>query len=375
MKAILVDPSRFALPYDAGLSEGLSAAGVEVVWATRPLREGEIELLRPGTVREVFYRKLDRNRQLPSFLQKIAKGFAHPIGLWRLVCLALKERADVIHFQWPVLPILDAMVIAALRMRFRVVLTVHDTVPYNGERISLLQNLGFDLPMFAAQRLIVHTDAAADRLIERGHLPSKIEVVPHGPLSLPVPPRSVQAKDGNSPWIFTLFGQLKPYKGLDTLVRAVGIARNDLKDRAKIVVAGAAHMDLQPIRDEIRRLDVADLIDLRVGRLSEEEMADLFAETDCFLFPYRQIDASGVFYLTAPLGKWIVASDIGVFAEKIIDGRSGTLCAQGNSEALATALTDCARTRPSSDEFESFPSWQEIGIRTAELYRSIGNER
>jgi len=57
-------------------------------------------------------------------------------------------------------------------------------------------------------------------------------------------------------------------------------------------------MDLAPIEARIAALGLGDVIELRPQRQSEQEMAALFVEADCFLFPYLQIDASGVWFLT-----------------------------------------------------------------------------
>lgn len=373
MTVILVDPSRFTAPYDAALSQGLQASGLDVVWATRPLREKEIEQLPSSSVREIFYRRFDRPNFLPPFLRGPAKGLSHILGLLRLLRLAQKEKADTIHFQWAVLPIIDALAMCLTSRR--VVLTVHDTVPFNGEKISFFQNLGFDLPIRAADAVIVHTPSAARTLVERGHLREKIHVVPHGALTLEVPVPATDPAPAGGLWTFTLFGQIKPYKGLDVLVAAVAASQDRLRSKARIVVAGASHMDIEPIRASIKAAHIEDLIDLRIGRLSEEEVALLFAETNCFLFPYRQIDASGVYYLTAPLGKWLIASNVGVFAENLVPNQNGDLVKPGDSAALGDAMVKAAHSRPIAALGNSIPSWETIGRTTKSIYDKQTRER
>ena len=41
IEALLVDPSLFTAPYDAALTSGLVAAGVDPMWATRPQRRND----------------------------------------------------------------------------------------------------------------------------------------------------------------------------------------------------------------------------------------------------------------------------------------------------------------------------------------------
>ncbi|SON58003.1 Glycosyltransferase KanE [Hartmannibacter diazotrophicus] len=372
---LLADPSRFTAPYDAGLAEGLLANGAKVVFAVRPLRKGEAEELPPGTASPMFYRRFDQPGRLPGKLQKIAKALSHVAGLARLMATARRLDADVVHFQWAVIPIFDVVAMWLLKRSRPVVMTVHDTVPFNGEKISLFQNLGFDMPIRLADKVIVHTAQAKQALLDRGLPGGKITIIPHGPLAMKAEVATPRVRKDTDPVVLTLFGQLKPYKGVDLLVEAVAKVADRLRGRAKIVVAGAAHMDLGPIEEAIAAKGLGDIIDLRIGRLSDEAMADLFDETDGFLFPYRQIDASGVFFLTMPLGKWMIASRLGVFGEHITPGETGTLLPPGNVDALAEALVEMTDKRLAPTGRGAFSTWAEIGAMTLRLYDEAKAER
>lgn len=369
LSALLLDPSLFTAPYDTGLSEGLEAAGVAQTWAVRPERAGEAAFRPAGAASPVFYRRFDRPDFLPGPLRAPAKALSHLAGLLRVLVMA--RRFDVIHFQWTVLPLADAAAIWLLKRARPVVVTVHDTNPFNGEKISFFQNLGFDLPIRLADKVIVHTQSARRTLEARGLAPDRVAVVEHGPLPVGAPPPVVSPRLDDGRWVFVLFGQIKPYKGLDILVEAVGRAAADLRGKARFVVAGAAHMDMQPITDAIARHGIEDLVELRLGRLSEAEMASLFEEADCFLFPYRAIDASGVYYMTRSFNKWMIASRVGVFAEAMEDGRTGVLTPPEDVEALAAAIVQAANDRavPTADAEDS--SWRGIGETTRALYEAL----
>jgi glycosyltransferase involved in cell wall biosynthesis len=371
MKVVLVDPSLYTAPYDAALTAGLVAAGVEPTWMTRPLREGDRQEIPVERTDAFFYRHADR---APEFLRPLLKGAAHLAGTVRLLAKIRRLKPAVVHVQWVVVPLIDVAAMALIRRWCALVVTVHDTVAFNGQRMSALQHWGHELPTRLADRVIVHTDAGRRALLRHGIPEHRVAVIPHGPLALPVPaptPRRRSRRDAR--WTMVLFGEIKPYKGLDVLVEAVAALPPALRKKLRIVVAGRPRMDLAPIVARIAELRVAAQFDLRPGRLTEEEMAALFAEADGFVFPYRQIDASGVYYLVKPLGKWLLASRVGIFAEDM-DEAQGALVPPGDAKALAQALERAIVERPRGSVRVDSPSWSEIGLATRILYEQARAE-
>ena len=373
LKAMLVDPSLFTAPYDAALTEGLVAVGVEPMWMTRPTRKGDRQELPIERTDPHFYRRVDEADWLPHKLKSVAKGTAHLIGLAQLLWKVRTRRPDIVHFQWIVVPPLDVLAIKWIRQWCPVVLTVHDTVAFNGQRLSLLQRLAHDAPTKMADRVIVHTRSGHKALVDRGIPPKKITVIPHGALRLPVlaPPMLV-SRDPR--WTFVLFGEIKPYKGMDLLVEAVGELPADIRRRMRVVVAGRPRMDVESLRLRIIELGVSEHFDLRLHRQSELEMASLFAEADSFVFPYRQIDASGVYFLVKSLGKWLIASRVGIFEEDIVAGVEGELVTRDDVPALASALRSAVETRPRKDPVPLEDAWLAIGLATRRLYETAITE-
>ncbi|WP_028310712.1 glycosyltransferase [Derxia gummosa] len=368
LKVILVDPSLFTAPYDAALGAGLVEAGVRPTWAVRPVRRKDRRELPAAQTDDFFYRHTDEAEWIPRKLRPVAKGLAHLKGLALLFGRVLVRRPDVVHFQWTVVPPLDVIGMWLISRVCPVVLTVHDTVPFNGERMSFLQNAGFDLPIRLASRVVVHTQGGRRNLIERGVPEAKIAVIPHGPLQLPLPVPARAEASADPRWTFVLFGEIKPYKGLDLLIEAIGQLPPALRARAKVIVAGRPRMEMAPLLARIAELGLGDVFDLRLARQSEEEMALLFGAADCFVFPYRQIDASGVYFLVKSLGKWMIASRVGIFAEDLREGVEGALLPGGDVQALAEAIAHSIEQRPAPPAGSAADKWADIGQRTRALY-------
>lgn len=371
---LLVDPSLFTPPYDAGLTSGLKATGLNTVWAARQLRTGERAELQESDIRVHFYRLVDRLAGKWSKFRAVAKGLSHVGGLIRVLAYVIRNKVEIVHVQWAVVPVLDALAMRLLRPFATVVMTVHDTIPFNGENISFLQNAGFDLPIAAARHVIVHTQAARQNLIGRGIPAEKISVVPHGPLSVGAK-ATPTGQPRDTRWTFVQFGQIKPYKGVDLVVEAIGALPPASRQKLRVIIAGAPHMDMAAITARVQELQIGDAIEFRLGRLSEQQMADLFDEADSFLMPYRQIDASGVYFLLKPLGKWMIASQVGIFAEDMAGSTHGALVPPGDIKALAKAIEDVSVLRPATISRSDNESWEAIGIKTKQVYEQAAAAR
>jgi glycosyltransferase involved in cell wall biosynthesis len=370
LKSLLVDPPLFTAPYDAALSGGLEANGVAPLWLTRQLRAGEAEEIPAARVRPVFYRMTDGARREQGRRLRWLKGIEHVAGLRRTQRIA-RQGFDVVHFQWAVLPRLDRIAIAAIRRRVPVVLTVHDTTPFNGKAVSHMQRSGLDAVMHAVDAVIVHTEGARETLLAKGLDAGRVRTVPHGPLAL-----HGSAAESRRPglWRIALFGRLQDYKGLDVLIEAAGLLDAETRARIEIVVAGESMIDLAPLMARAAALGVDAMFDVRPGRLDDDAMAALLRSADAFVFPYRAIEASGVLFLVAHLGAWMIASDLGAFRAMIVPDGNGALVPPGDPAALADALRASIGRRPTVPP-PGVPDWPTIGGMTRAIYEEVIHAR
>ncbi|HKP56847.1 MAG TPA: glycosyltransferase family 4 protein [Polyangiales bacterium] len=382
MRIALIDPSLFTWPYDATLALALEARGHEVAIFGKPIDPKEAgpayRLLRPH-----FYRLLDSDlaRRLPHAAFLGVKGVLHVAEMRRLLEELRDFRPDIIHVQWSPLPIVDRWFIAALRAIAPLVMTVHDPVPYNGSPRSLLQRLSAVAIMGRFARLIVHTNKAAARLREYGLPAENIRRIPHGPMGLaPVLESAVlpQRQPGTALEIL-LFGRLKPYKGVETLVRAAAAMRPESLRKCRIRIIGKPFMDLGPAEQLIAQHGLAQHVQIEPRFVAEAEVAELFASADVIALPYTEIDASGVLMSSLTAGVPIVATRIGLFAEMLEDGKHGRLIDVGDHRALAHALEELAdepelRARMGAEVRrlrDAIPDWATIAGMTEGLYREL----
>jgi len=336
----VLDPSLFTIPYCEALVGALEDKGAGVTLVGRPLRQGEAPPRVPFEPR--FYRHSDslpRRFGKPGMALKALEHCADIVSF----ALAGRPSAMITHFQWLTFPLADYVGERLCQARGPVVITVHDTTPFNGTPSSMMQLRGFTAALGKADRLIVHTRTGLEKLAASGLDPARIRCIPHGPLGgftdIPPPPET-------GPMTLVAFGKIRPYKGVDLLIQA--LAALDAEDRRalRVIVAGEPLMDVAPLQAEIEAAGLGGTIELRLGHLDDAAMRALFTEASGFVFPYREIEASGVLFLVQGLGRWLVASDLGAFAETITDGASGRLVPPGDVRALTEALRECARRRP-----------------------------
>jgi glycosyltransferase involved in cell wall biosynthesis len=381
MRVSLIDPSLFTLPYDERLADALKRRGHRVELIGKALGPREAA---PATVplRPHFYGELQAlgAERWPGPLAKIAKGLFHVRAMNRLVRMLARERPDVIHFQWLPLPVVDRAFLTRLGRIAPLVITCHDSQPFNANPGAAVQRLGATSVLARFDRVIIHTEQARPRLAAYGVESGRIRRIAHGFLdeTAPVPPPPA-IEDGR-PVRFLLFGKIKPYKGIDLMIEAVKRLASGTRRRVEVLVIGKPYMDVEPL--VAAAADVPEIrFDFRF--VPDEEMAELFRWADVLAFPYREIEMSGVLMAALKATRPMVASDIGGFAELLTDGETGFLVPPGDVVGLAQAITRLVeepqtRARMAAglvDLVRAIPSWDAIAAETEELYAAAIAER
>lgn len=386
MRIALVDPSLFTWPYDHELARGLASLGNDVLVFGKVLPAMHADGRDP-LLRQHFYPAMAMPfwDHVPKAVVRALKGVSH-IGsmarLWRTLWL---WRPDVIHFQWCPLPAVDARFLPLFRRIAPIVLTVHDTMPFNGAPGSGLQTLGALSVMRAFDHLIVHTDQGLERVSAHVGGAERIARIPHGLLhdeSDRRPPTPAEAApDGTV--TFLLFGQIKPYKGVDVLLRALSRLRPAERTKCRVRVVGKPYMDTAPLLALARELGVEGLVRFEFRFVPDDDLTAMLDDASALVFPYREIEASGVLMASIARARPVIASRLGAFGELIADGREGLLVPPSDDAALAEALARVLREPGLLDRLatgmdalrQSIPDWSEIARRTMSVYDAARRRR
>lgn len=368
----LVDPGDFTPPYDAELASGLSAVGCRVALighASHPSAAG-----RPYEQREHFYQMLRPLRRAAPGLQKMLKGLAHGFDMLRLERTLEQFGADIVHFQWLPLPLLDRIALRRLRRRWPVVLTVHDTNPYNGGG-SWFMRMGSRDVVREVDAVVIHTAAAARRLEAQGLSSTALHVVPHGLLNAGGS-SAARIREKTDRLVVLQFGKIKPYKGVDVLLSALAAMPPPLRAKLDVRIVGKPYIDTSALEQFVKDNDLAETVRFRFEFVDEGELERLLEAADAIALPYREIDASGVAMTAVARGLPVVASALNGFTELFADGGGAVLVEPGNPAALAQVLQQWVVRPQTLDDLACemrarrarVPSWPEIGRATLAVY-------
>jgi glycosyltransferase involved in cell wall biosynthesis len=324
--------------------------------------------------------------QIPKLPRRVLKLIESTLNLCALGVRFTASPPDIVHVQflamlrWRI-P-LDLWLVRFLRRRgTNIVLTVHDILPHDtGERHKRIYSNFYG----EVDAIICHSDHIAERLQRDFNVPtSKIDVIPHGPFfyDLPTPgAKDILRNFGlNNPNPLVLFqGLIFPYKGVDLLVDAWQLVESEM-DEPHLIIAGTGSPELlDQLREQIQTLGLRR-VHLQFRFISTEELVTLYRAADIVVYPYRAVTTSGALATGLALGKTIVASDLYVFRELLVNGKSALLIDPCDKKQFASALIRLSKDRQLradlSSEVENLQfgdqSWEAIALKTIQTYDKV----
>ena len=272
---------------------------------------------------------------------RIGKGFSLPMnGSVGTVTLSPRfvsqvratlerEQFDLLHFHEPFVPFLSTVL---LRLSTSVnVATFH---AYGG--FSPSYEFGSKVMKGEAARLHgrIAVSGAAKHFIDR-YFPGEYKVIPNG-VDVDRFRRAVPLarwQDGSRNLLFV--GRFEPRKGLLELLKAFRILRKTGCE-CRLLVVGTGPLGKEARRYvATRRLKGVEFL----GRVSDEEKAQLFRTADVYVSPATGGESFGIVLLEAmAAGTAIVASDIHGYKGVVRRGREGLLVPPNEPKHIAAAI-------------------------------------
>lgn len=218
-------------------------------------------------------------------------------------------------------------ILRGLGRRAPVVALCHNVLPH--------ERRPYDVPLMKAllrrvDGVLVHSEQQAALARDLTDRPVRVaEMPPH----LPTPPSSAPSREGVRNRLL-FFGIVRPYKGLDVLLRALAAGPPSVS----LTVAGEFWGGVDETRALITSLGLDDRVTLRPGYVPAAEVPALFADADALVLPYRSATASQNVWMAYEHGIPVIATRVGGFPSQVRDGVDGLLCDPDSVPSLTEAL-------------------------------------
>lgn len=135
---------------------------------------------------------------------------------------------------------------------------------------------------------------------------------------------------------FLMFGNIVEYKRVDILLDAVNLLVERGITDFSVTIAGNCkeswNQKYQP------RIKYPQYINLKIKRIPNEEVADLFATSHYFVMPYQDIAQSGAITVAFRYNIPVICSDIEQFKEFVNDGITGYMFNSQDANSLADKM-------------------------------------
>lgn len=296
----------------------------------------------------------------------------------------LTATGDLLHAQWWSMPLFPVYMIVCVCFKFKkkpVIFTVHNVLSHEKSRIFfLLSKMLFTL----GDHFIVHSSLNKQQLkTHYGLADHQISIIPHGSLDFHVKSGTVdrltlRKQFGLTPEnkVILIFGAIRPYKGLDTAIRAFAQTIATLPD-ARLLIAGRLWEDWGPYERLIRESRIEPQVITHLDYIPSGDVHQFFDVADLCLFPYHHFDSqSGAAAAALSFRKPMIVTEVGGLPELVSDRRF--IIEPANSKALAEAVIGClqdpatlSRMASDAETISGKFAWSGIAEQTAIIYQQM----
>jgi glycosyltransferase involved in cell wall biosynthesis len=218
------------------------------------------------------------------------------------------------------------------------------------------------------------SDSTRDDLIGRGVSPGRITVIYPG-VDLGYFTPSPDGQNRTAEPTFLYIGRLRRYKGVETAIRALGIARARRGD-LRLQIAGTG-VDRPRLERVVRELGLSDAVQF-LGFVPEGEKVALLRRTWANLFPSAKEGWGITNVEAAACGTPSLASDSPGLRDSVRPGQTGFLVPHGNPDALASRMLELAHDPALTDRlgraartFAEGLSWDRAAAGTEQWIRGM----
>jgi glycosyltransferase involved in cell wall biosynthesis len=138
--------------------------------------------------------------------------------------------------------------------------------------------------------------------------------------------------------IILFFGFIRKYKGLDILLEAMSILKQENRPNIKLLVAGEFYEDRKPYDEIIAKNDLSSQLILRTNFIADSEVKYYLSAADFVIQPYRKATQSGVTPLAYHFEKPMLVTNVGGLPALVPNGAG--LIAEPDPQSIAEKILE-----------------------------------
>jgi len=284
-----------------------------------------------------------------------------------------RERPDVVVLQWwtgTVLHSFLALAIAARRRGAKVVIEFHESLDTAEDKFALFSryvNLVAPRLFRMADQYVVHSEFDRNLIVGRFGLPADaFHVVPHaGYDTYEGTSAGAQREAPDGVLNLLYFGIIRPFKGVEDLVRAYEGIPEDQADRFWLTVVGETWEGHTLPTELIAASPRRDRITFVNRYVQDDEVDGFFRGADVVVLPYHRSSMSGPLHVAMNYGRPVVVTSVGGLVEAASGYGGAVFVEPQDPDSLRAGILEAATLV--GQEFEVTHDWD----RTRELYGEV----
>lgn len=318
----------------------------------------------------------------------LIRGLRFLLGTLTTLGDCIKNRYKIIHLHIYQFSSREFLLLKLFSLfGFKIVITVHDVECIEAFSKGKKQKNNHDKFFNHCNAIIVHTEFAKMKLLEKssniqdrcfvtpGYDTDTINLKKHLAISNEEAKKKLNIPADKRVVLF--FGQIKKSKGIDTLIEAFAKISKDHPE-ALLVIAGKVWKDTFSVyEDMIKNLDIEKSVLSKIEYIPNEDVPYYLRSADIMALPYTKVYNSGVMIRALSLGIPTICSNTGPFPEFIEDGSNGYLFKTSDSNSLADKLDSALKSRDNINRlkknalnsFDKFFNLDIVGNKTIAAYK------
>ena len=309
-------------------------------------------------------------------IRRIIKFISYPFYNIRFLYKVLKNKPDIIHYNWFPVPIIDWFFITLFKLlKIKIILTQHNYFQHGKLKLRIFEKRIIN----SVDKIICLSEFVKNQFYENGY--KHVIKINHGNCYESETSRfksNLSVKNEKTSFNILFIGAIKPYKGIELLL----LAMNDLINVHKCTdiylhIAGyCEHKYFNRIKFNINKYNIDNHVIITRSFLIYEQMFEYVNNCDCGILPYIESTQSGLPYIFYSFNKPIIITNVGGLPEQTSD-KIGIITLpkpKELSQSILNMKTSIEKGKYNPKDFSVFlsdNSWDKTINSYVSLYKEI----